>query len=285
MSNQYVNKVVQSNGTTLIDISDTTAVAADVASGKYFYLATGEKVEGTSPGGSTAAISVVDTLDSHGGTVREITALDISDTTAVASDVAIGKYFYTANGTKTAGINNGGSGTPSQTQHTIYFEFSDNTDATITAYWNETFVSDAIRATIPTTYGQKTVESASLDGLAWYTKPTETWEVLLDGNVGFYADETDYPYCWIADLADVEIPVGSIWRITFDGSVYRCVVTIDDASYGGGIIGNPKYNGDTDDGSEVPFCLYHSSWGAWLGGADVEKESYHAVKIERLVTS
>ena len=34
MSNTYVNKVVQSNGTTLIDITDTTATAADVAIGK-----------------------------------------------------------------------------------------------------------------------------------------------------------------------------------------------------------------------------------------------------------
>lgn len=405
MPNQYVNKVVQSDGTTLIDITDTTAVASDVAQGKYFYAATGEKLQGTASGG-TAAISVVDTLDSHGGTIREITALDISDTTAVASDVAQGKYFYTAAGVKTVGTasggssgqsltgtfvgNNGitaqiqcsfapdviyingdlsgdltnrgvnsitivkdtsiyissdtstsssstsvtyyasditgynesdstsphatyssgvltidmvnntssnrftsgitysyelstlgsGSGTPSATQHSIYFEFTDNTDATINAWYDSSFISDAITATAPTTYGQKTVDSASLDGVTWYTRPTETWETMLDGNVAWNKDDNnDYPYCWISSLDNVSIPNDSVWRITYDNVEYRLTAV-------SGKIGNPKWTKGTDDGTNVPFVFENYGWGAWTGGLNVPNvDSTYYFKIERLVTS
>lgn len=45
-SNPYVNKVV-ANGNTVMDISDTTSVAADVAAGTYFYTADGKKTSGS----------------------------------------------------------------------------------------------------------------------------------------------------------------------------------------------------------------------------------------------
>ena len=76
MPNQYKNKVVYGN-TTIIDISDTTAVASDVAQGKYFYLASGQKVAGTATGGG--GMTVVETPDSHGGTIVTITGEVIVD--------------------------------------------------------------------------------------------------------------------------------------------------------------------------------------------------------------
>ena len=45
-NNQYVNKVIY-GGTTLIDITDTTAVVDKVLSGYYFYGKSGEKLTGT----------------------------------------------------------------------------------------------------------------------------------------------------------------------------------------------------------------------------------------------
>lgn len=54
------------------------------------------------------------TLPKTGGGTASFT--DVTDTTAVASDVASGKYFYTANGTRTQGTNSGGGGTSKNAQ-------------------------------------------------------------------------------------------------------------------------------------------------------------------------
>lgn len=58
-------------------------------------------------GASYSAVPGV-TLPKTGG--GSATFYDVSDTTASASDVATGKYFYTAAGVKTEGTNSGGGG-------------------------------------------------------------------------------------------------------------------------------------------------------------------------------
>lgn len=287
MPNPYVNKVVQSNGTTLIDISDTTAVAADVASGKYFYLATGEKVVGTASGGGGYDIPTFTiTFDSSYSTVLSvtcdktyanclsifnsgnntamslITAQGTSDefyggVTVTATGTGVITYtgynvahpafdiVYNSNGTMSyvepsafvdtlnvtvngtyyadgdkdwteVNVNVSG-GTPSATQHTILFEFEDNTNTTITAYWDGTFISDAIRATTPRTYNNKTVTLAQLDGTTWYSYDPSTIPLntqLIDFTKvanGYIADATwdngvPYEYEWasVSDFTEID---------------------------------------------------------------------------------
>lgn len=99
-----MSTTVQYKGNTLATVSNNTKTLK--TAGKYME---GDVVL-TDVSGGSEAISVVDTLDTNGGTIRTITAVDISDTTAQASDVAQGKYFYTADGTKTAGTSSGGGG-------------------------------------------------------------------------------------------------------------------------------------------------------------------------------
>lgn len=87
MANQYKNKIIY-NGQTLIDLTTDTAVASDVQSGKYFHLATGERVQGTS------------TFNA-----------DTRDATAQASEILATKTAYGAAGTKITGTmaNRGGN--------------------------------------------------------------------------------------------------------------------------------------------------------------------------------
>ena len=69
-SNQYVNKVQKADGTTIIDITDTTATAADVPVGKWFYTAAGAYTQGT--GCALKLLSGTFTVGSTGGQVETV---------------------------------------------------------------------------------------------------------------------------------------------------------------------------------------------------------------------
>lgn len=174
-----------------------------------------------------------------------------------------------------------GGGTPSATSHTIYFEFEDSTTTTITAYYDSTFISDAIRATTPSTYGGKVVNAASLDGVEWYN--AVAYVVLYEGTPDFYADAGNY--FWIPAMGNVLPTAGSVWRITIDGTEYNCVAHNYGQSDIDVIVGNPVHIGGADDGSGVPVAFYNYRNKAWSGDTLTLSAGNHTVKIERQGTA
>lgn len=85
-NNQYVNQVGLADGTILIDLTTDTAVAADVKTGKYFHLATGERVQGTN------------TYDSN-----------TTDANAAASEILSGRTAYVNKNKITGEMTNNGA--------------------------------------------------------------------------------------------------------------------------------------------------------------------------------
>lgn len=301
-----INKVVFGSST-LIDISDTTATAGRIEVGYSAYGANGVKVNGTlvpevnnlEVGGATVEGTAA--IFDEGGSGEAISISDIPNSTGTTGAItgvvpSYGTKTISQNGTYNASTDgydgfssvtvNVSGGTPLQTQHTIYFEFSDSTDTTITAYWDGTFISDAITATTPTIYGQKTVTLAQLDGVTWYPSSQETFEVLFNDYKTPNAD-TPYNYFWFDTLGSVYPTIGSVWRITVDNTEYRCTAYEMTVTGVGNLvcIGNGKYTaGGSDNGSPAPFNLYNAGWGALVGDTELTVIS-HLIKIERLVTT
>lgn len=97
-----VNLPINGGGTaTFTEITDTTAVAADVASGKYFYTAAGVRTQGTNSGGGGA---------SKNAQVVQQSATRITATsyTKACGDITVSKtgtydVYWTAYRTSTSG--------------------------------------------------------------------------------------------------------------------------------------------------------------------------------------
>ena len=85
-NNQYVNQVGLADGTVLIDLTTDTAEQADVLSGKYFHLKTGQRVQGSC------------TYDSN-----------TTDANAAASEILSGKTAYVNKNKITGEMTNNGA--------------------------------------------------------------------------------------------------------------------------------------------------------------------------------
>lgn len=229
-----------------------------------------------------------DSADGYSSVTVNVPSSGITPTGSI-NIITNGTHDVTNYASAVVNVSSGGS-TPSATKHTIHFDFSDETDTDIDVYYDDALLATMIQDYTPATYGQKTVILAQLDGVTWYSfDPTERWETLYENNSTQYIPESDTtvpPYCWISSLSDVYPTVDSVWRITFNGTEYRCTAVVDGSAI---IVGNPYYGPNhTDVGSEVPFAFFNAGWGAWTGAAELQPYSVnHSVplKIERLVTS
>ena len=90
-NNPYNNKVQLADGTVLIDLTGTTATADKILQGYGAYGADGSWMDGTAVAGAGSAIVVTDTLDEHGGTIRNINAVSLDGDT-VRPDVLLSGY-------------------------------------------------------------------------------------------------------------------------------------------------------------------------------------------------
>ena len=116
----------QGSGTAIFcDPTVTTAVATDVATGKYFLAADGTLTAGTASGAT--AITIEETTDTSGGTCKNIIAVDLTGDTVDAAHLLQGYTAHDAGG-------NAITGTASGAQPLV--KYAIRPDATLVQSWS-----------------------------------------------------------------------------------------------------------------------------------------------------
>ncbi len=243
-------------------------------------------ISGGTRAGTAVSVTASELASGNKAITSNGTGIDVVGYSTVSVDVDDISVSDVSNATGTTAAITGTISNPSATSHSIYLEFSDNTNATIPVYYNDSLIGTMITAYTPTTYNSKTVTLAQLDNVTWYARSTGTYETVFNGITSVNQDANgDYPYLWISDLSSVTIADGSVWRITYENVEYVCTAVYN-SDANGGIIGNLKWVGRQDDGTSIPFCFMWSQYGAWTGGINLPNQnSTVSLKIERQVSS
>lgn len=124
-------------------------------------------------GATYSSVPAVELPKAGGGTAS---FTDVTDTTAAASDVASGKYFYTAAGVRTAGTNSGGGSSmntqvaqstsrSTSTSYTELISLTCTTAGTYDVYWS------TFRSSTSGTWGSQLY----LGNTAYGTAQTGSW--------------------------------------------------------------------------------------------------------------
>lgn len=170
------------------------------------------------------------------------------------------------------------SAAPSATRHTLYFEYEDESTEMEYAYYDDAFIGTAITATTPTTRDNKTVTSAQLDGVEWYSytpTPSGNWTTIYDGSIT--VSNREFSLTSITDT----FTLNDVWRVTLDGTAYTFTVQHAD-SYDTNYIGNIAIVADWASSGD-PIVCYNIA--GYIMGNTYLADGSHTLKLERQVSS
>lgn len=168
------NKVVLADGTVLMDTSGVTVDAEHLVSGYTALDKRGVLITGAAQIEGGSAVVVTETDDTHGGTILEITAVELTGDTVTPSTLLKGVTAHNSQGSAIVGTHEcGGSptlqsktATPSESQQTVLPDdgYDGLSQVTVSAVSN-TYVGSGISRR---TYNNMTVSGATVTAPAGY---------------------------------------------------------------------------------------------------------------------